>query len=193
MNKFLSYLIVIIFVLLKNNSDAQHKDNYFLSSFTVGSSLTFRNFNTYFQDIHEYTWNFNTAVSLNKHFFLGIQVLNIFIDYKTEETERYNIFGSFLQYNITPFAKFHPFAEISLNKGNYYYPSDSYYPENEKTYYYTGIGGGIEMPLIKNNKQFFVDLSFIFYLQKINSEIVYDYNQYIIGLNYHFGKSFKKY
>jgi len=180
---FLSYSLIY----------SQKKDNYFFNSFIVGSSVTYRGIKSLLPDIGEYTWNFNVSTSLGKRFFSGFQVLNIFIDYKSIETERYTIFGWFTQYNIAPYSKFRPFLEISANIGNYYYPTDSYYPEKDKHYFYAGAGAGADMPLSRISENLFLDLSFIFYYQKTEkNKIIYDYNQYIIGINYRFGKYIKK-
>lgn len=192
MNKKL--LITILLIGILKISTAQKKENYYFNSFYFGSSLTFREFQ-FPKDVYEFTWNVSFATSVGKRFYTGIQVLNIFINYSKNDTKYYNIYGLFTQYNIVLHGKIRPFVELSLNRGNYYLPSGSLYPEIGMHYYYMGIGGGTDIPLNFISKHLFLDLSFILYLQRDKrreQSFFFDYNQYIIGLNYRFGKIQKK-
>jgi len=190
MKNQLKLTFVLLIVFYSSATFGQTKDKYYFNMFIAGSSLTYRGNNDVFLKSGEYTWNLNFASSVGKHFFCGIQVLNIFTDYRKVniETKKNTVFGIFTQYNITPYSQFRPFLELSYNRGNYYFPPDAYYPENNKYYTYIGMGGGADMPLAFISKNLFIDLSFIFYLQKPKDKIIYDYNQYIIGINYRFGK-----
>lgn len=181
--------IVIFISIFSLEIKGQNKDNYFFNSFEFGSSLTVVGDVGYTQELWEFTWNINFATSLGNHFYVGVQVLNIFIDYPNIETKKYNIFGLFSQYNIAPNSKFRPFLELSINKGDYYFPYYSNYPSAKNIFYYVGAGGGCDIPLNFISKHLFLDLSFIFYLQENEGKIRGDiYNQYIVGLNYRFGK-----
>ena len=183
--------ILTIYLLLTNSVIVQaqsKKDNYFFNSFIFGSSLTYMDIGNY-EPVNEFTWNINAATSIGKYIYSGVQVLNIFVnaDY-FDNKKMYNIFGLFTQFTVAPRSKFRPFIEISFNKGNYYFSSTSYYPDENIKLFYIGAGGGADIPLTWLSKYLFLDLSFVFYFHKEKGWRKDLFNQYIIGLNYQFGK-----
>lgn len=186
-NIVISVVIIFTIILSKPIYGQSKSENNFFNSFIFGSSLTYMDKGDY-EPVNEFTWNINAATSLGKYFFTGVQVLNIFInaDY-FDERKLYNIYGLFTQFTVAPNSKFRPFIELSINRGNYYFPS-GYYPNNDVILYYIGAGGGADIPLKRLSKHLFLDLSFVFYFQKEKKWKDDIFNQYVIGLNYHFGK-----
>ncbi len=189
MKLYQAIVIILCTVILNCKIFGQSKkNNYLFNSFEFGSSLTLIGYENI--EVKEYTWNINFATSIGKHFYSGIQVLNIYLDYPRIKTKKYNIFGLFGQYNFTPNSRFRSFFEMSINRGNYYFKGTSYFPEEVVKMYYLGIGGGVDIPLDFLSNRLFLDLSFVFYFHNVDNNLVgYMYNQYIVGLNYRFGKA----
>jgi len=164
----------------------------FGKTFIVGTSLTFipdfdtnpsvSNYN-YF----EYTWNLNAAVSISKRIFTGVQALTIFTNGSRVENNTYFIMGLFTQFNFIPKQKFRFFAELSINTGDYC-TCGNLDPFRKKNLVYLGWGGGFDLPLKFLSKNLYLDLSFIAYLILNDIENKFGYTQYIVGINYRFGK-----
>ncbi len=191
-------LIAASFLLLFNLQTYSQKKSkrYFLNSFVAGTSLTYiwdtenyPNTQVVAYRYNEYTWNINMAASVSKGLFVGIQAMTLFTNSTRSDNAIYNIYGLFAQYDCLAYSgsKWSLILESSINTGDYFTGGweDPY--RREGLYYY-GIGGGLEIPLSSISDKLFLDLSFYSYdiLNKIKEK--YNYTQYIIGLNYHFGK-----
>lgn len=184
-------LIIFLSILLFQTSlYAQKKDKYLFNTFIFGTSVTSIDVGMY-EPVHEIVWNINAATSVGKRFFVGVQVLNLFIKSNYFDTKLYRISGMFTQFSLAPYSKFRPFLELSFNKGDYYFPSDSYNPENGLDLYYVGMGFGSDMPLSFISKNLFFHPAFVFYYIE-GKGAMDNFNQYIIGFNYRFGKMVSK-
>jgi hypothetical protein len=157
--------------------------------FTIGTSLTYIGDHDKFSyiDYDEITWNINTSISINKRLHIGVQALSIFADGGNMGYEYYHIIGGFLQYNFVQLKSVSFFIESSINTGNFYFSKYMLYPSKLNYLGYLGWGGGAEVLLIKN-KRIFLDLSFISYHTLKSPEKCNAFTQYIIGINYKFGR-----
>lgn len=180
---------ILILVLLSFSLQAQ---NEFGKSFIIGTSLTFipnyqKNYTSSDYNYYEYTWNLNAAVSLSKRVFIGVQVMTIFTNGSRIENTNYSIVGLFGQFDFTPKKDYRLFLETSINLGNYCTCGD-FDPYKKEKLSYWGWGGGVELPLRFLSSKLYLDLSFITYLILNDIENKYAYTQYIVGINYRFGK-----
>jgi hypothetical protein len=182
-----------------NKKDLPKEPNtHFLNSLVVGSSLTYI-WNTNDDDYpvgtnlyEEYTWNLNVAVPLNKRFMVGAQWLNLFTKGTHVPDRNYMIYGLYTQYDF--FAKIKSpvsmFLEMSINRGDYG-TLGHLDPYRMKGLWYHGFGGGFEFPVRPISERLFFELSFQNYMILNKIQTKYNYTQYILGLNYRFGKSKK--
>lgn len=180
---------LIIFVLLPSAIFAQGN---FGKSFCVGSSFTFLRHYEDEPDLPRYnelTWNVNAAMQITKRLDLGVQALAIFMKPEGRSSENHHIIGFFGQFHFIKKDKIKAFAETSLNTGNYKLSRNDFYPSYENGIVYIGFGGGVELKISKKIPHLYLDLSFINY-EQLHVEQSYAYTQYIIGLNYRFGKGF---
>ncbi len=161
-------------------------------SFCVGSSLTFLH---YYEDepglprYNEYTWNVNAAMQITKRLDMGVQALAIFMKPEGNPSENHHIIGVFGQYHFIKKEKIKVFIETSINTGNYKLSRNDFYPSYENGIVYIGFGGGVELKISRRIPRLFLDLSFVNY-EQLHIEKSYAYTQYIVGLNYRFGKGF---
>jgi hypothetical protein len=168
-------------------------NTHFLNHFTAGTSLTYiwnSNSDDYPEGenfYEEYTWNVNFAVSLNKRFNLGIQLMNLFTKGTHVEDEHYMIYGLFTQFDFLPEKRTNLFLETSFSRGDYG-TCGHLDPYRINNLWYNGLGGGIEFPVRTISENLFIDLSFMNYIILNKIQTKYNYTQYIVGLNYHFGK-----
>ena len=183
-------LIIVLFLVFFHNPVVSQGE--FGKTFIAGTSLTFiPDFNTnpsvadynYF----EYTWNLNVAVSLNKRFYTGVQALTIFTNGSRVENNTYFIMGLFGQFNFIPKNKFRFFAELSINTGDYC-TCGNLDPFKQANLVYLGWGAGFDLPMKFLSKNLYLDLSLIAYLILNDIENKHGFTQYIIGINYRFGK-----
>jgi len=181
-------IMINVFVII-----AQTNKNYFNRNMIIGTSLTYMldqnsdMLNSTYK-YHELTWNANISVSINKRIFLGMQYLSINTKETNKANEHYDIYGLFLQYNFLKNRKNRLFIENSISKGNYCMCDNEEYEKIENLYY-LGIGIGYDLSLNKFLNGLYLDLSFLKYITHIQSyKIQSYYTQYIIGLNYRFGK-----
>jgi len=183
--------LTVLLALLHMSSIAQ-SESTFGKSFITGLSLT------YIWDYdntgsltdyryNEYTWNLNAAVSISKRIYSGVQVMTIFISGTRVDGDNYSMYGLFGQYNFTPKKKSRFFIETSFNQGNYC-TCGKLDPYKKDDLLYWGLGIGLEKPLKSISKSLYLDLSFVNYTILDNLQDKYNYTQYIIGLNYRFGK-----
>ena len=178
-------LVLLIFVFIICNR--VYAQNFY--RFTIGSSLTYIGDHDKFNyiDYDEFTWNLNTAINITNKFQIGVQTLSIFADGGNIGYDYYHIIGGFIQYNLVRHKSMNFFLESSLNTGNFYFPKRKLYPYKLNNLNYLGIGGGTEIIMIKNTG-IALDLSFISYFTLRPPEKCITFTQYIIGINYKFGK-----
>ena len=158
------------------------------SRFNIGSSLTYiRDNDKYtYRNYDEFTWNLNASVNISKRIQFGVQALSIFADGGNTGYDYYHIVGCFTQFYFLNDQPVGLFLESSINNGDFYFPSSQIYPTKLKNLKYIGIGGGIELPLIKD-KNLFLDISFVSYYTLFQDEKCNAFTQYIVGINYKFG------
>jgi hypothetical protein len=184
-----SIKIVLIFVFIQAFTYAQKE---FGKTFIAGTSLTFipeiENDPLLSQyNYFEYTWNLNAAVSIGRRIFIGAQVLTIFTNGSRVENNTYFIMGLFGQFNFIPKQKFRFFAELSINTGDYC--TCGYLdPFRKENLVYLGWGAGFDLPMKFLSKNLYLDLSLIAYLILNDIEDKDVFTQYILGINYRFGK-----
>ena len=160
-------------------------------SFCVGSSLTIIH---HYEDVpalpryNEYTWNVNAAIQISKRLDMGVQAMSIFMKPESKPSKLHHIVGVFAQFHFIK-KKMKFFLEASLNTGNYKLSTFDFLPTYSNEVIYIGWGGGFELMLSKKTPNLFLDLSFISY-EELNVESPYAFTQYIVGLNYRFGKGF---
>ena len=188
--RIIRILFVLLFFLVALSVEAQ-QERYFAKNMIVGSSFTWiwktSSDPAISYKFNEYTWNINTAVSMTRRLYLGLQLLNIYTQGSNQSLETFKIYGMFAQYNLLKQTDHRLFVETSLNRGNYCTCGDSE-PYQKDNLYYWGIGGGYDLPLKKILPGLYVDIAFINYLIVSAVEDKYAYTQYVIGLNYRFGK-----
>lgn len=179
------YLVTLIFYLLFTTTKSQ---GYFAKYMIVGTSVTHvrNSAKEKFGDIvgyDELTWNSNIGIQIHSKTILGMQLLNIYTSDLYTSRKYYTVYGIFSQYNFLKHKKKRLFAELSINKGNYFVGKSI--PYQIDGLYYLGFGAGYDMS-IKKIPNLYIDLSFLNYyiLNKISDKI--GYTQYIIGLNYRF-------
>jgi len=171
----------------------ENKD--FFNSFIAGSSVMYYNSKEYIQvDGTNYffkfwLWNLNAAVSVNKRIFLGVQNFMFFADNAENEKNNYHLTGIFAQFDILrTAADKRIFFDLSLNNGNILFDFDKG-PVFKKNTAYAGLGFGFDFPLKRISKKLSFDMSGYRYIILTNSNDGFSFNQYVLGLNYHFGKN----
>jgi len=196
-NKF----IIVLFLFWSNLTFTQISiKDYFGKTFVLGGSYTRMadvNGDKYlgFHYYNENTINLNAMMSLTKKFWVGLQVKPIFTKQYINGTINksiYNFNGLFTQFDFVNKNGFRIYVETSLNSSDYCScakenPWDD--PIRKKGLLLWGGGGGLELNLNpKKGKNIYLELAFFNYviLQKIPYR--YNYTQYILGLNYKFGK-----
>lgn len=159
------------------------------SRFNIGSSLTYiRDNDKYtYRSYDEFTWNLNASINISKRIQFGVQALSIFADGGNTGYDYYHIVGGFMQFYYMQNHALGLFLETSINNGNLYFPVTQLYPSRLEKLNYIGIGGGVEIPLIKD-KNLFLDISFVSYYTLFQDEKCNAFTQYIIGINYKFGR-----
>ncbi len=193
--------LILGLCLYANALQAQFKiKDYFAKTFVVGASFTRMadvnaDKNAGLHYYNENTFNVNIMMSLSKRFWIGLQVKPIFTKQYVNGTitkSFYNFNGLFTQFEIVNKNGFRIYTETSLNLSDYCScagenPWDD--PVRKKGLILWGGGGGLEFTLNpKKSKNLSLELAFFNYviLQKIPYK--YNYTQYILGLNYKFGK-----
>jgi len=171
---------------------SQKKESYFLKSLVFGTSLTFKwdgsAFNSDF--FQEYTWHMNGGITLHKQAIIGIQTLKILSKSGSKAWNSSYIYGFFTQYDFFPKQKFRLFSELSINRGNYC-TCGNFDPYTVENLNYLGYGFGFDLPISSHSDKLVLDVSFYNYLILNDIDAKYNYTQYIIGLNYYFGKKIK--
>ncbi len=175
----------------KNNTD-------FFNSFIIGSNLMYYNSKVYTQDNGKdhlfsfFLWNLNFAASLNESIFLGVQNFMFFTNDINNQKNNYNLTGIFAQFDFLRKSKnARIFFDLSINNGNILFDYD-FGPVYRKNTPYAGFGFGFDFPLKRISEHLFLDLSGYRYVLLVNSSLGFSFNQYVIGLNYHFGKRVKQ-
>ncbi len=193
-NRIFYFRATTLFLIIQTvilSTQAQH-GQYFAKNAILGSSLTWKWTDTsdpaVFYRFNEYTWNVNIAVSLNKKMYLGLQLLNIYTKGSNQSLEKYKIYGVFAQYNLLRRTDHRFIVETSFNRGDFC-TCGEFEPYRKNNLFYWGIGMGYDLPIIKKILPgLYIDLSFINYFLLSQVESKYNYTQYVLGLNYRFGK-----
>ena len=183
--------IKFLFLALFLTSLTYAQDLKFGERIIAGTSLTYiLHNNETFQgaNYHEFTWNNNIAVNLNKSLYFGLGYMYLHTQGSTvfpysDHKETYNLTTAFLQYDFLPKQKDRLFFEASWSYGNYCSCGNED-PFKVEGLHYLGLGGGYELPI---SDRFSLDLAFMLY-ESVNYEDVqrFNYTQYIIGLNFDF-------
>ncbi len=170
------------------------KNNNFLNSFIVGNSVMYYNSGEYVQQngvnyfFNFYLWNFNVTASINKSIFLGVQNFMFFTNNAEKEKRNYNLTGVFSQFDILRGKNnIRIFFDLSINNGNILFDFDKG-PVYKKNTAYGGVGIGFDIPLKPVSEHIFLDLSGYRYFLLTNINLGFAFNQYVIGINYRFGK-----
>lgn len=189
--------IVFLWCILVINVAAYsqfYKSDYFLTKIEFGTSLTYIWNDEALNDnyiYHELTWNLNGGISVSKYLNVGIQSMVIVATkYLPQDTATYNILGGFAQFNFINRTNFRLFGEFSLNFGDFCTAvKENYYgePYRRAGLKYLGYGGSAQAPILKT-KYLFLEVGFYNYIMLNKIEYKYNYTQYIIGINYAFGK-----
>jgi len=182
-------ILFLIFTLLSNLGFSQKKDSFFLKSLVFGTSITYKWDGSLFENdfFQEYTWHTNGGISVHKRVIVGVQSLKIFSKGRSNHWNSSYIYGFFTQYDFFPKKDFRLFAELSYNKGNYC-TCGRFDPYSHPNLSYIGYGLGFDVPMKSFSENFFLDLAFYNYLILNKIKDKYNYTQYIIGINYYFGK-----
>ncbi len=187
----------IILIFISNFSFSQISSEYLFSRIEFGSSLTYiwekQDMTSYEHRFNEYTWNLNSSISILERLDLGVQVLTIFTkDNYYQDLETYNIFGFFSDITLLKMNTGKIFGEISFNHGDYgtigkgNIFDDPYRVPNLN---YLGIGFSLEILIYKRIPNLYFELGAYNYVILNDIDFKYNYTQYIIGLNYIFGKT----
>jgi len=187
-------LFVSIAILLSGIICFSQTNEYFLSTFRVGTSLTYIwnvGDETEEFELLEYTWNINGSVYLSKRIQTGVQALLIFNHRRQSDWTKYHIYGLFGQFDFFPNQKCRLFIETSINRGDYCH-SGSGDPYRVDNLYFWGHGIGGDFPLRGISDRLYLDFAFINYIIINDIEKKYNYTQYIIGLDYIIGKKVKE-
>lgn len=198
--RYYRILYLFLFIIIQT-ANGQESKKYFASNFTVGLSAG------YLWDIdglkaegihnyNEFVWNLSASMRVSKRFWAGIQLNPIFTfeSYNggTFEKKIYQFNGLFTQFDFLYERSFRFYAETSLNVSDYCTcdtVNPYYSPNRKKGLIFWGGGIGIEYILNKNGKKnLLVEVSVFnnIILQKIPYR--YNFTQYLVGLNYRFGR-----
>ncbi len=181
-------LIMLLFCLYLAVGMAQAQ-SYFGKELIVGANYTFKfdiDPDLYTEWYLQHVLNTNIAVSITKHYYLGISYFGIATrdGYFPNNKHRFSMTGIFNQFQFFKWPNGHMHAEVSGHYGNFCSCGleDPYKLEG---LFYIGYGGGAELKIYKG---LFLDVGF--YNYNILSDVPRKYNntQYVIGLNYHFGR-----
>jgi len=202
MKKRKNIIISIFVILLFGNTlfSQNNSESMFGKSFRVGSSFTrIGDVNgDKSEGIHylnESTLNVNVAMSVTKKLWLGLQIKPVFTKqyaYGTINKSVYNFNGIFTQFDAINKNGFRLYLESSVNLSNYCTcakenPWDD--PIKKNGIFFLGFGAGLELNLNpKKGKNIYLEVAFFNYLILNDIQFKYNYTQYILGLNYKFGK-----
>ncbi len=191
------FFYVIIFTLLFFNAFSQEKKakESFGDRVVIGSNVFyfFDDNNTKWKYFYqEIVWNKNIALSLNKHWLIGVNHFDIWSQgaWKNEPVnhrQKYTMFGTFAQYHrlfgreaVKKYKDTHFFAENSFHYGNYCSCGSGLMYKKVGLFYW-GLGMGLD---ISFSKHFSFEFGFHNY-QIINKvEKKYNSTQLILGVNY---------
>lgn len=150
---------------------------YILDSYPLPTNLT-RDY-TY----QEVTTNLNFGIDVYKGIRVGFQ--NLLINAaRSDEKERFNITGGFLQYGFKRKTGSRIYLEGSYNTGNYCTCKDEEPYKRPQLDYY-GIGAGYDWKL---TNWLHLDLGFFNYNIIDDEPGKYNFTQYVIGLDFQLAK-----
>ncbi|HIP37346.1 MAG TPA: hypothetical protein EYG85_10875 [Crocinitomix sp.] len=191
-------ILFVWFIILNFNVFTQkNEDTYFLKSFKVGSSLTYiwddGNYSVPgLYRYNEYTYNFNVETSLDKKTRIGFQLLSIYANtFKGGLTTKNNFlfYGMLLKRVLITKRIYNFYIETSVNRSNMASDFIKEEPYTRDNTYHLGLGGSVDFYLLRK-KYHTLSLELGFYNYIILNKIVAktNFTQYIVGLNYRFGK-----
>ena len=183
------FLLILVFCFSSIVSFGQNELR-FGQRIIIGTSLTYIQHTDEFirtNRYHEFTWDKNIAININRSLYAGISFKNIYTrgasSFPSDQKSNYIMAGGFFQYDFLPKQKNRLFLEASWNWGNYCTCDPE--PYKEENLNYLGVGGGYDFPLRDNIS---LDLSFVTYNILKDIEYKFGYTQYTIGLNFDFTK-----
>lgn len=176
------------------SQDLEKREPYFFKKFEIGTSLT------YIWDAEdaaagyrydEFSWNLNAKVSVSKRLYFGVQAIPIHTKNRKGgyvTNENYTFVGLLSMFKFIDSEDFSFHIEMSLNRSNMFHSLITD-PSKKPGINYIGYGLGGDIALTKKSgSRLFLEWGFYNYsiLNKIDFKS--NYTQYILGLNYHFGK-----
>lgn len=193
-------LLILISALLIGTEAMTQKElgkseeAYFGNIIRIGASVTYIWEENEWAENHffgETTWNLNAAFRMSKRFWIGAQAAPIFTrdrvgpNIKRKTYYMAGIFGQFDFYNSEGFRFY---GETSINLSDYC-TCGNVEPNRLPNLFKWGGGAGLEVLLNKGSgKNLWLELAFFNYVILNEIQNKYNYTQYIIGLNYTFGK-----
>ncbi|MFK8036925.1 MAG: hypothetical protein AB8B74_01445 [Crocinitomicaceae bacterium] len=171
-------------------------ESSFAKKLEVGTSLTYI-YNTEnsipgFYRYDELSWNVNAKISLSEKLYFGVQAIPVFTKRRsgwTKTQTNYYFVGLLAMYKILDLKDLSFHIETSFNQSNMMHSqiSDPYKKDN---IYYLGYGFGGDILINKKKKQnLFLELGFYNYSNLVKLDNKDNYTQYVLGINYHFGKT----
>lgn len=192
MKKNILFIILLFSQIALTQSNFSSKEKYGLK-FNVGSSLTYIWQSYIFSNIvdyREYSWNLNASVSFIKKFWVGVQTIPIFTWQNKGGVitkPNYSISGIFVQYDLVQENGWRFLFESSYNVGDLFTSANNF-PTRIKQLSYLGLGVSLHVPLKFLTPNFNAEIGFYNYSILNKIEFKSNYTQYILGLNYTFGK-----
>lgn len=178
-------LILVVCLLF---TSIVHGQSGFADYLSVGSSITYMNFNEDEIQNKEITWAVNLGVPITQRILLGLNYLNITTRIKNSiSNENYNkdyfVVGAFVQYDFLKNYKSRLFGEAGVYTGNYCTCDEISGFQKDDLFYYNW-GAGVNWHLYRG---LFLDISFNAYYIINDVFLKFAYTQYVVGLDYHFG------
>lgn len=196
--KKLLFTLIYLVPFITSFTQEPTKKSFFGKTFTIGGSYTL--ISDLYDDLQkrylyfEHSVNINFAVQLSKRTYLGVQTKPTFTNLKviSDPWDFYRFNGIFFQFDLIQHPRFRFFIETSLNESDYCTCENGNYwnvPYKAKGLIFAGIGGGFDIILNnKKQKNLSLELGIFDYLLINSIPEKYPYLQYIVGLNYRFGK-----
>ena len=128
---------------------------------------------------------------MSKRLYFGVQAIPVFTINRNGlniEKENYRFLGLLTMYKFLDSDDFSFHAEISLNRSNMF-NGFNVNPIKKPGLNYIGYGLGGDIVLNKKSGgRLFLEFGFYNYMILNKIDFKSNYTQYILGLNYHFGK-----
>ena len=184
MRKHLFWVFLLTGSLLYGQKKEKADTTHFSPELRVGTSFT------YIWDVEdhylrEYTWATNVAISPVRRVYVGLNLMNVWAETRTNKNGKYFVGGVFGQYHLGRLDRATIYGETGVYLGNYCTcgEGDAY---RQNGLVYVPIGGGLNAKLYKN---LWLDVGLLSYNIMNKVEGKYSFTQYIIGLDIVFGKN----